>query len=130
MITGILSVSVYVGDQAAARAFWVDKLGFEVIRDIPMGPDGSWLEVAPPGGGTKLVLYPRKYMKGWERMQPSILFECDDIRETCARLRENGVELMGEPIVMKWGTFAQFADTEGYVHFLKERPNSDGQDVR
>jgi len=64
MITSILKVSVYVEDQAAARAFWVDKLGFEAVLDIPMGPDGSWLEVAPPDGGTNLVLYPRKYMKG------------------------------------------------------------------
>lgn len=122
MITGIESVSVYVEDQNKAKAFWTEKIGFQVVKEIPMGPDGAWMEVAPPEGGTVLVLYPRAYMKNWENKQPSIMFSCRDIQQTYERLKQNGVEFMGKPIEMEWGTFAQFYDTEGYVHFLKEQP--------
>ena len=66
MIAKIATVSVYVEDQTKAKAFWVEKAGFKLIREIPMGPDGCWMEVAPAEGGTALVLYPRKYMKNWE----------------------------------------------------------------
>lgn len=121
MIAAIASVSVYVEDQAKAKAFWVEQAGFRLEREIPMGPDGFWMEVAPPGGGTKLVLYPRHYMKDWERMQPSIMFECEDIGKTYAAMKEKGVTFLGEPKAMKWGVFAQFVDPDGYVHFLKER---------
>jgi predicted enzyme related to lactoylglutathione lyase len=121
MITNISSVSIYVEDQNRAKAFWVEQVGFRLVRDVPMGPDGSWMEVAPPGGGTVLVLYPRTYMKNWDRMQPSIMFECADIRETYARMAANGVSFLDKPMSMKWGTFARFVDPDGYVHFLKER---------
>lgn len=122
MITGITSVSVYVENQHKAKTFWTEQVGFRLVKQIPMGPDSYWMEVAPEEGDTVLVLYPRAQMKNWERMQPSIMFSCRDIRQTYERLKNNGVEFLGEPVVMKWGTFAQFYDSEGYVHFLKEIP--------
>jgi predicted enzyme related to lactoylglutathione lyase len=121
MIANIASVSVYVADQARAKTFWLEKAGFRLVREIPMGPDGSWLEVEPAGGGAKLVIYPRTYMKNWETMRPSIMFECDDIFAAYARMKENGVEFLSGPVRMKWGTFAQFLDSEGYVHYLREK---------
>lgn len=127
MITNISSVSVYVEDQSKAKTFWVEKAGLKLVREIPMGPDSYWMEVAPVGGGTVLVIYPRKYMKNWERMQPSIMFECEDIYETYARMKANGVEFLDKPHSMKWGTFAQFVDQDGYVHFLKERTGKAGR---
>jgi len=120
MITGITSVSVYVEDQHKAKTFWTEKIGFQLLKEIPMGADGCWMEVGPAEGGTVLVIYPRSYMKNWDRMQPSIMFSCRDIQQTYERLKQNGVEFMDKPMKMKWGTFAQFYDTEGYVHFLKE----------
>ena len=48
MITNIRTVAVYVADQDAALRFYTEKLGFEVRNSQPMGPQGNWLEVAPP----------------------------------------------------------------------------------
>ncbi len=121
MITGVTSVTVYVEDQNKAKTFWIEKIGFRLLKEIPMGADGSWTEVSPPEGDTVLVIYPRAYMKNWDRMQPSIMFSCKDIRQTYERLKKNGVAFLGEPMKMKWGTFAQFYDSEGYVHYLKEQ---------
>lgn len=41
------------------------------------------------------------HMKDWDRMQPSILFECTDIQETYERMKSNGVVFLNEPMTMK-----------------------------
>ena len=49
-----------VADQDAARAFYTEKLGWEVRGDDRFGENGEmrWLEVAPPGSSARLVLNP------------------------------------------------------------------------
>ena len=46
-ITDVGGVAIPVADQERALRFYVDKLGFEVRLDVPMGEDGRWLQVAP-----------------------------------------------------------------------------------
>ena len=41
-------VSVYVLNQDSAFDFYVNKLGFKVHTDAPMGPGMRWLTVTPP----------------------------------------------------------------------------------
>src|SRR4051794_39810931 len=47
-----------VADQDAARAFYTEKLGWEVRGDDRYGENGEmrWLEVAPPGSRARLAL--------------------------------------------------------------------------
>jgi lactoylglutathione lyase len=106
MITRVKLVTVYVADQAAARRFYVEALGFEVRREMPMGPGATWLEVAPPGGQTVVVLYPRALMAGWETMKPSIVFACESVEATHAALERGGVAFTQAPTRMAWGTSA------------------------
>ena len=49
-------VSVPVSDQDRAVRFYVDKLGFEVRLDVPMGDGGRWLQVAAPDGRVPIAL--------------------------------------------------------------------------
>ena len=55
-ITDVGAVAVPVADQERALRFYVEKLGFEVRLDVPMGDDGRWLQVAPPGGRVPVAL--------------------------------------------------------------------------
>src|SRR5580704_6807098 len=48
MITKVTHMCVYVLDQTSAYDFYVNKLGFRVHTDAPMGPDARWLTVTPP----------------------------------------------------------------------------------
>src|SRR5437868_11473447 len=48
MITKMNHVSVFVLNQESAYDFYVDKLGFKVHTDAPMGPGMRWLTVCPP----------------------------------------------------------------------------------
>jgi lactoylglutathione lyase len=65
MLTMIGTITVHVTDQDKALAFYTQKLGFEMRADMPMGPDQRWLEVAPPGAQTRILLYYRTPLKGF-----------------------------------------------------------------
>jgi predicted enzyme related to lactoylglutathione lyase len=119
MIKKIATAAVYVEDQQKAKTFWVEKAGFDLVRETPMGPNGAWLEVAPKGAESALVLYPRAMMPSWEEMKPSIVFECDDIFGTYERMKSSGVKFEAEPQKMQWGTYAQFYDEDGNKFLLK-----------
>ncbi|GGA71341.1 hypothetical protein GCM10008025_14050 [Ornithinibacillus halotolerans] len=96
MITNIATVGVYVEDQARAKQFWLEKVGFEVVLEHRMGPDATWLEVAPPNAQSRLVIYPKSMRGGYDMPQISIVFECDNIEETYETLKANGVEFTQE----------------------------------
>ena len=120
MITRVKVVTVYVTDQAAARRFYTERLGFEVRREMPMGPNATWLEMAPPDGQTVIVLYPRALMKDWEAMKPSIVFACDSVATTHAELARRGVAFTQEPTRQAWGTFAKLVDPDGNEFVLTD----------
>ena len=48
MITKLNHVSIFVLDQDSAYDFYVNKLGFNVHTDAPMGPGMRWLTVTSP----------------------------------------------------------------------------------
>src|ERR1700745_3372163 len=48
MITKLTHVCIYVLNQDSAYDFYVNKLGFKVHTDAPMGPGMRWLTVCPP----------------------------------------------------------------------------------
>jgi catechol 2,3-dioxygenase-like lactoylglutathione lyase family enzyme len=55
-ITDVGGVAVSVSDQDDALRFYVERLGFEVVRDIPLGEGGRWVQVAPRGGRVSIAL--------------------------------------------------------------------------
>jgi catechol 2,3-dioxygenase-like lactoylglutathione lyase family enzyme len=55
-IVDVEGVAVPVRDQDRALRFYVEKLGFEVRRDVPMADGGRWIQVAPPAATTAVAL--------------------------------------------------------------------------
>jgi lactoylglutathione lyase len=121
MIKKIATVAVYVADQTKALAFWTEKVGFELRERIEMGNGMAWMEVAPPGAESGLVLYPQKLMRNFRELKPSIVFVCEEIENVCANLKANGVRFPKELADRAWGKFASFADDEGNEFGLKGR---------
>jgi predicted enzyme related to lactoylglutathione lyase len=124
VITHVGSVSVFVTDQDRAAEFYVGKLGFEKRRDDAMGPDAPrWLEVAPRGAQTALVLYkPTEGMPGastYQRALESIgtfvnfVLEVDDMEATHAELSARGVEFVNPPVKEFFGWWAVIKDPDG-----------------
>src|SRR5436309_4331280 len=121
MITKIATAAVYVENQRNAVEFWTKQVGFEVHREKPMGPDASWLELGPAGAESCLVIYPRSMMKDWAERKPSIVFECENMRETFERMHGRGIRFVQEPKTdTLWGPFAIFVDPEGNWYGLRE----------
>jgi lactoylglutathione lyase len=120
MIRKIATAAVYVDDQQKAVEFWIKQVGFEVHREKPMGPQASWIEVGPPGAESCLVIYPKSMMEDWAERKPSIVFECENIDQTFAAMRDRGVKFTQEPKAMPWGPFAVFVDNDGNWYGLRE----------
>jgi len=124
MITHIGSTTVFVSDQDRAVEFYVDKLGFEKRSDQHMGPDQPrWIEVAPPGSQTALVLYkPSKEMPGADTYEKALsfigqfspfIFNVDDMEKTYQELNGRGVDFQDKPQQMPWGWWATVKDPDG-----------------
>jgi lactoylglutathione lyase len=55
-ISDVGGVAIPVSDQERAVRFYVDRLGFEVRLDVPMGDGGRWVQVAPRGARVRVAL--------------------------------------------------------------------------
>lgn len=127
MITNIATVTVFVEDQDRAKAFYTEKLGFELLKDSEMFPGTGirWLTVAPKGCATELTLFPMgepqaHYRQAMGKPQCFTL-HCDDLMETCRELRAKGLRFLGEPQAQDWGSFAMLIDSEGNQIVLGQR---------
>ena len=112
MLTHIQIVHVPASDQDRAKDFYVERLGLSVVADVPMGPHGRWLQVAPAGAATSLAIIP-----GGGNTKPgsaTVVLESDDIEADVQALRARGVDLPDRLEQMPWGaTTIRFADPDG-----------------
>src|ERR1700687_1577561 len=94
-MTQIQLFSLPVSDQDRAKAFYVDVLGFELVADMPIGPDMRWVQVRPPGAPTSITL-----VTWFATMAPGAtkgtVLESDALDGDIARLRGLGVEIPGD----------------------------------
>jgi len=123
MINKIGKVTVYVEDQEQAKDFWINKLGFVLKFEQPMGPNASWIEVGPSEDEfTTLVLYSKSAMEEQQPskvVHPSILFSTTDIDSAYEKMKEKNVKV-GEILRMPFGTMFTFYDQDGNEYLLRE----------
>jgi len=117
----ITLASVTVNDQAQARRFYTEVLGFVVKNDLPVG-EHRWLTVTSPEGvaGVELLLEPDAHPAARELQRalhrdgiPATSFESLDIQAEYARLRAKGVVFRTPPTPAGPVTVAVFDDTCG-----------------
>ncbi len=56
MTSHVQIARVCVSDQNRAKAFYTEKLGFELIEDQLFGDGLRWLSVAPKSAQTRIIL--------------------------------------------------------------------------
>ena len=103
MITKTSTVGIYVSDQDQALDFYTNKLGFEKLTDEPMGSDARWIEVAPAGAQTRLVLFTPPGQEDRIGTFSNVVFSCDDMESTYQELSGRGVEFSETPSEQPWG---------------------------
>ena len=116
----VVSVSVPVSNQEQAKEFYVDTLGFELLVDNSCREGMRWIEVAPEGSATSLMLV------SW--MDPLlaslyrvIVVATDDIQPIHEELVAKGVSFDLPPTEVSYGTQAMFRDPDGNALVLLER---------
>ena len=111
-ITGVEVLSLPVSDQDRARDFYVDVLGFELLRDAQMQPGMRWVQVAPRGGGATITFVT------WFDSMPAgsnrgLVLETDDLDADVDRLRGLGLDFPDGIQDQPWGRFVTLADPDG-----------------
>ncbi|GAB3571461.1 VOC family protein [Amycolatopsis endophytica] len=137
MITGLSHSSVYVLDQDSAKAFYTEKLGFELRQDLRLG-DFRWLTVGPPGQpGLDFILMkpgPPQHDAETEKQIRELVakgalgggvWQTRDCREAHAELSARGVTFLQEPAERPYGVEAVFRDDSGNWFSLTQRHEFD-----
>src|SRR4029077_19374859 len=104
--------SIPVSDQARAKAFYVETLGWELVRDDVMSPDQRWVLGRPPGGETSVPL------GTWFETMPAgslrgVVIETDDLEQDQETLRKRGVRVDSAIQQAPWGRWVTFDDPDG-----------------
>ena len=126
MLTSISISQIFVPDQDAALAFYVDQLGFEVQTDVQFGPM-RFLTVALPTDPGHAVLLEKPGPPGHSEETAAqvrelvakgaagghLFLTTDDAHRTHAELAARGVELPEAPTVQPYGIDFGFRDPFG-----------------
>jgi catechol 2,3-dioxygenase-like lactoylglutathione lyase family enzyme len=145
MITRMSHASVFVLDQDSAKAFYTDKLGFEVRFDITMGEEFEgagagfrWLTVGPKdqpdlqiilsscdmGRSPEAAAQLRELVAGGS-MGVGVM-TTEDCQRTYEQLLAKGVTFLSEPAERPYGIEATLRDDSGNMMSLVEPFAFDG----
>jgi catechol 2,3-dioxygenase-like lactoylglutathione lyase family enzyme len=133
MITGLSHATVYVLDQDSAKAFYTEKLGFELRQDVTM--DGfRWLTVGSKSQPELEIILakvgpPMFDPETAEQIRALVakgvlgagVMRTADCRATFAELSAKGVTFVQEPAERPYGTEAIFRDDSGNWFSLSQR---------
>jgi len=134
MIAKLSHATIYVLDQDSAFDFYVNKLGFKVHTDAPMGPGMRWLTVTPPEQPElEIILMPVVPGHAWTEATADTMrklvgqgafgfgvFHCRDIHATYEEMKAKGVVFSKAPTKEFYGVEALFKDDSGNWFSLGE----------
>ena len=128
-------VPIPVSDVDLAKAFYVEKVGFDEDLDTRISDEMRLVQLTPPGSGCSIHLSTGIL----EKMLPGVLeglqLVVSDIGAARSELIERGVEVSpvqhmegGEWVEGRggeWNSFVFFSDPDGNGWVLQERPAGD-----
>ena len=104
-------VQVPVSDIDRAKAFYVEKVGFNADHDHQVTDELRFVQLTPPGSACSIAL-----TSGAHQMTPGSIeglqMVVDDAEASRKELAERGVEV-GDVQVFPWGSFVFFKDPDG-----------------
>jgi len=122
MFNRVAIISIPVGDQQAAKSFYTDKLGCDVVQEMPFSEDGKvkWIRLELPGTGTRVVL-----ATWFPQMKPGsvqgLVLMTGDIAKAHSELKKRGVAISAIAD-QTYGREATFVDQDGKGWVLQQ-PN-------
>jgi len=117
-ITSFEIISVPVSDPQKSKEFYRDVLGFELIREEPMGPNMTWIQLAPKGQSVTIAL-----VTWFDGLKPGgqqgLMVNTNALDADRDALIAKGVDV-GEIGQQPWGRFAMFTDPDGNGWILRQ----------
>jgi catechol 2,3-dioxygenase-like lactoylglutathione lyase family enzyme len=139
MITNVSLATVWVTDQDAAKAFYIDKLGFLEHTDVTLGDGYRWCSVVhpdhpemqltltlpgPPLDEEDAAAFRHMLDKG---SLSAVGLATDDCRKTHEELVAKGVEFIQEPADRPYGVEAILRDNSGnWLVLVEDKPYTGG----
>ncbi len=115
--------SIVVAEYDPAIRFFVDVLGFELAEDAPSltndGRPKRWVVVRPPGAATGILLAradgpnQQSIVGNQFAGRVGLFLRVDDFEASYRRMREAGVQFIGEPRTEAYGKVVVFVDIAG-----------------
>lgn len=101
-----------------AKAFYVDKVGFNADHDYQVNENLRFVQLTPPGSACSIVLG-----QGITPMKPGSVDAYQVVVQDARKIREKllakGVEV-SEVNEQPWGVFVRFTDPDGNTWSLQE----------
>lgn len=120
MTQTLAAIALIVPDYDEAIAFYVGKLGFELVEDTRLSEEKRWVRVAPRGSNGCCVLLAkaandrqRAVIGNQSGGRVFLFLHTDDVARDHAQLKAAGVEFVREPSRAEFGTAAVFEDPFG-----------------
>jgi len=118
-IKSVTVVSVPVSDQERAKTFYVNKLGFQLLRDDTSIAGMRWVQVGPRNATTSLTLV------NWFDSMPAgslqgLVLNSDTLEADYAELINKDVEFASPPEKQPYGTEVVFRDPDGNSIVLQQ----------
>ncbi len=114
------AIALLVADYDEAKAWFVDRLDFEVAEDTPLGEGKRWVLLAPPGSvETRLLLAQAADDRQRARVGDQaggrvfLFLHTDDVLADHARFAARGVVFTQPPRQEPYGAVAVFEDLHG-----------------
>jgi lactoylglutathione lyase len=99
-------------------------LGFRVVAEEDNGQGMRWIEIAPPGADTTIVLQNKEFVAKMEPElnlgTPSLMFYTDNAEQLHQDLKNKSVKV-GEIVELPSGKVFNFADDEENYFAVMER---------
>jgi len=115
-------VAIPVTDVDRAKAFYVDKIGFNADHDHTVSDDLRFVQLTPPGSACSITIG-----IGVTDAEPGSVqgmqMVVSDINEAHATLSERGVDV-GEIQNFPWGDFVFFNDPDGNKWAVQAIPSA------
>ena len=113
-------VTLVVRDYDEAIAFYIQKLSFTLVEDTPLPEEQKrWVVVAPPGGGTGILLAraskpeQEAFVGNQSGGRVFLFLSTDDFWRDYRQMEKKGVRFVRQPQKTDYGTVAVFADLYG-----------------
>lgn len=115
-------IHVPVTDVDRAKAFYVDKLGFNADHDFQVSDEVRFVQLTPPGSACSIAIGTGLGGTLEPGRQDTIQVVIPDADAVLAELRAKGVEADGVD-EQAWGRFVSVADPDGNRWTLQQLPD-------